>query len=330
MKQSIKPVLNFAFCATLLLLAACTGATSTNTSTRGIAKIYCEESFRNILDQEVEVFEYSYPDASIMVTYAGDNECIDSLMHRAVDLVVTTCDLTPEQHELLAKQGRAHRSRAIAVDAVAVIVNNANDIDELDEADLRSIFEGRAALWGDVFPTKLKRDSINVVLDGSGTGVMNFVKQRYLPKGAKFAGNVFAQRNTEDVFRAVQSHKNAIGFVGVSWINASLDGNTSTLEQRVSSLLNDESPSAIDFTNRIKVLALRGDTAVVARKPYQAYIFNGEYPLTRKVYAIDTSAGGTLDHGFYSFMTGVVGQKIILQTGIVPAAEPVRLVEAVK
>lgn len=336
MSKSINSTPNFALCTSCIVLFACLlmlnacGGQATNTSTKGIAKIYCEESFRNILDQEVEVFEYSYPDASIMVNYAGDNACIDSLMHRAADLVITTRDITPEQHEILAKQGRAHRSRAIAVDAVAIIVNNANDIEELSEDDLREIFDGRAKRWGDVFPTTLKRDSISVVLDGSGTGVMNFVKERYVPQGGKFAANVYAQRSTEDVFRAVQTRKNAIGFVGVSWINASLDSNATTIEQRVSSLINDDAPSAIDFTNRIKVMPLRGDSSVVARKPYQAYIFNGEYPLTRKVYAIDASAGGTLDHGFYSFLTGVVGQKIILQTGIVPAAEPVRLVEAVK
>lgn len=323
-------ILTAALAALLAALLAACGGTATNTSTKGLAKIYCEESFRNILDQEVEVFEYSYPDASIMVNYGSDNAIIDSLMHRAADLVIATRDLTDEQRDLLEKQGRAHRSRAIAVDAVAIIVNNDNDIDELSEEDLREIFDGRAKRWGDVFPTKLKRDSINVVLDGSGTGVMNFVRQRYLPQGAKFGANVYAQHSTDDVFRAVQTHRNAIGFVGVSWINASLDSNATTIERRVSTLLNDSTPSDIRFTDRIKVMPLRGDSSVVARKPYQAYIFNGEYPLTRQVYAIDASAGGTLDHGFYSFLTGVVGQKIILQTGIVPAAEPVRLVETVK
>ena len=322
-----KITLTLAIAIAAMLCNSC-GSKPTNTSTKGIAKIYCEESFRNILDQEVEVFEYSYPDASIMVSYSSENASIDSLMHRATDMIVTTRDLTAEQHEILQKQGRAHRSRVIAVDAIAVIVNNDNDIDELTVSELGEICRGESVYWGEVFPTRLKRDSIKVVFDGTGSGVMNYVKAQFM-NGKSFGPHVFAQRSTEDVFRAVQSHRNAIGLVGVSWINGNLSSNAQTMEERLASI-KDNTPSNIDFTNRIKVMAIRPDTAITARKPYQAYIYSGEYPLTRKVYAIDASAGGTLDHGFYSFLTGVIGQKIILQTGVVPAAEPVRLVETVK
>ncbi len=314
-------------CTSVMLLTSCTG-TPTNTSTKGIAKIYCEESFRNILDQEVEVFEYSYPDASIMVNYASENATIDSLMHRGTDLAVTTRDLTDEQHELLQKQGRAHRSRVIAVDAIAVIANNDNNIEELTVGELGEICRGEAVYWGDVYPTRFKRDSIQVVFDGSGSGVMNYVKSQFM-NGNKFGPHVFAQRSTEDVFRAVQTHRNALGLVGVSWIASNMNGNVTTMEERIASI-KDTTPSNIDFTNRIKVIALRADSVITARKPYQAYIYSGEYPLTRKIYAIDASAGGTLDHGFFSFLTGVIGQKIILQTGVVPAAEPVRVVETVR
>ena len=80
-----------------LLLTACDKKQSTNTSTSGIAKIACDESFRNILDQEVEVFEYSYPDASIMPAYMDEAAALDSLLHQKVDLIITSRDLTDAQ-----------------------------------------------------------------------------------------------------------------------------------------------------------------------------------------------------------------------------------------
>ena len=43
--------------------------------------------------------------------------------------------------------------------------------------------------------------------------------------------------------------------------------------------------------------------------------------------AIDASPVGSPDHDFFAFLTGVIGQKIILQTGIVPASVPIRVVE---
>ena len=319
----------FVLASLLLVLTACHGGETTNTSTTGMAKIACDESFRNILDQEIEVFEYSYPDANIMPAYMDEAAALDSLLHKQVDLIITSRDLTDEQRDILSKQGRAYRSRKIAVDAVAIIVNKQNDIDELSMSDLRDIFSGKLVRWGEVFPTKLKRDSVMVVFDGSGSGVMHYMKDKFL-NGGSFGPNVFAQHSTDDVFRAVQAHKNAIGFIGVSWITADLKSNAITMEERILDLKNNNDVSVIDFTDRIKVMKVRADDKPQGCKPYQAYINDGSYPLFRTIWAIDASAGGTLDHGFYSFLTGVIGQKIILQTGILPAAEPVRYVETVK
>ncbi len=314
-----------------LIVMACDQQKATNTSTSGIAKISCDESFRNILDQEVEVFEYSYPDASIMVNYTDEASALDSLMRRQVDLIITSRDLNDQQRDVLQKQGRAHRSRKIAVDAIAVIVNTANDIDELSMAELKEVFTGKSRKWGDLFPTTLKRDSIKIVLDQSGSGIVHYLKEKFT-EGRDFGNtiSVYAQNSSEDVFKTVMGNKNAIGFVGVSWITADMKATEKTMEQRIDELKNKNEVSAIDFTDKIKVLAIRADDQITARKPYQAYINTGEYPLFREIWAIDASAGGTLDHGFFSFLTGVIGQKIILQTGILPAAEPVRYVEAVK
>lgn len=317
--------------ALFVLAVACKQNTATNTSTSGIAKISCDESFRNILDQEVEVFEYSYPDASIMVNYTDEASALDSLMRRQVDLIITSRDLNDQQRDVLQKQGRAHRSRKIAVDAIAVIVNTANDIDELSMAELKEVFTGKSRKWGDLFPTTLKRDSIKIVLDQSGSGIVHYLKEKFT-EGRDFGNtiSVYAQNSSEDVFKTVMGNKNAIGFVGVSWITADMKATEKTMEQRIDELKNKNEVSVIDFTDKIKVLAIRADDQITARKPYQAYINTGEYPLFREIWAIDASAGGTLDHGFFSFLTGVIGQKIILQTGILPAAEPVRYVEAVK
>ncbi len=313
-----------------ILFAGCKGS-PTNTSTKGIAKIACDESFRNILDQEIQIFEYSYPDASIMPFYMDEASALDSLLHKRYDLIITTRDLTEQQREILKGQKRAFRSRKIAVDAVAVIVNNANDIEELSVDDLQDIFSGKSRRWGDVFPTNLKRDSIKIVFDQSGSGIVHYIKEKFT--GGRDFGNtisVYAQNSSEDVFKAVMNNKNAIGFVGVSWITADMKASELTIEQRIDDLKNKNEVSVIDFTDRIKVLPIRATDQITARKPYQAYINTGEYPLFRTIWAIDASAGGTLDHGFYSFLTGAIGQKIILQTGILPAAEPVRYVETVR
>ena len=44
------------------------------------------------------------------------------------------------------------------------------------------------------------------------------------------------------------------------------------------------------------------------------------------MYMITTGVNGSLSHGFYSFVTGTIGQKIIQRTGILPARVQPRMV----
>jgi len=309
----------------VLLLCAC-GKNPKSTSTRGLARIMCEESFQSVLEQEIAVFEYQYPEASIMPEYINEHDALDSLFHNKVDLIIISHDLTREQKESLKKLGRGYRTKMIAVDAVAIIVNKQNDIAELSMDDLRDIFTGKVKRWGEVFPTKLKNDTIKVMFDGSGTGVVHYMKEKFL-NGGKFGPNVYARGSSQDVFDAVEQYKNVIGFIGVSWITSDLKSAEIPIAQKYEELKTKNEVSVIDFTDRIKVMPVRGDDQVQGVKPYQAHINSGDYPLVRTIWAIDASYNGMLDHGFFTFLTGVIGQKIILQTGILPAAEPVRYVE---
>ena len=315
--------------ALVLMLTSCGNKLPKSTSTRGIAKILCDESFQSVLEQEIAVFEYQYPEASIMPEYINEHDAIDSLFHNKVDLIIISHDLTPEQKKSLKKLGRAFRTKMIAVDAVAIIVNKANDIDELSMEDLREIFSGKVKRWGEVYPTKLKNDTIKVMFDGSGTGVVHYIKDKFL-NGGQFGPNVYARGTSTDVFEAVEQYKNVIGFIGVSWITSDLKSAEIPIEQKYEELKTKNEVSVIDFTDRIKVMPVRGDDQIQGVKPYQAHINSGDYPLVRTIWAVDASYSGMLDHGFFTFLTGVIGQKIILQTGILPAAEPVRTVEVVQ
>ena len=120
----------------------------------------------------------------------------------------------------------------------------------------------------------------------------------------------------------------SIGVIGVSWITAdmqSADTKNRSMQEKVDALQKNDT-SAIDFSERIKVLKIRRDNNPNAYKPYQLYIYEGSYPLYRSIYVTTTSPNGSLAHGFYSFLTGFIGQKIILGTGVMPAVVHPRMV----
>ncbi len=80
---------------------------------------------------------------------------------------------------------------------------------------------------------------------------------------------------------------------------------------------------ASELTTEVNIIKVsnpteKNDFSPIGYKPYQAYIYSGEYPLYRKVYMISSASNSTVLHSFYTFITGFAGQKIITKTGILP------------
>ena len=85
----------------------------------------------------------------------------------------------------------------------------------------------------------------------------------------------------------------------------------------------------LSFREEIRVMAVSAEdvaTPANSYKPYQAYLFYGNYPLARSIYALLNDPRSGLPWGFASFMTSDKGQRIILKSGLVPATQPVRIV----
>lgn len=310
-------------CITITSCSGCSGSGDGH-GTGDLGKIICDESFKNILDEEIQVFEFQYKGASIIPRYMDESSAMDSLLDEKVNLIISYRDLTERQKEILRRQNRAYRSKMIAVDAIAIIVNTENDIDFLSMNDIKDILTGKSTMWGQVYPTKLKNDSIIVVFDQNGSGVVHYMKDKF-NDGKDLPIKYYAQGSSQAVFDIVENTKNAIGFIGVSWVTDDMKSSAKTIEERYAELDNTGTTEA-SFTDKIKVLGVREEDVLKDYKPYQRYIYDGSYPLTRKIFAIDASGLYSTDHKFFVFITGTIGQKIILQTGISPGNVPVRIV----
>ena len=117
----------------------------------------------------------------------------------------------------------------------------------------------------------------------------------------------------------MEHDRDAIGVLGVSWITSDMDSADLSREELAKSILSDDPVQGATLTQRVKVLKVYRPGQAQAYKPYQQYIFDGSYPLFRQVYMITTASSSNVGGGFYSFVTGPIGQKIIMKTGILPA-----------
>lgn len=288
-----------------------------NSHTTGTTTMVCDNTFENIMAQEIDVFEYQYPDAHILVRYATQAEAFDSLMSLNTKTIVASRDVTKQEREILKNKRRTVRSTKIAVDAVALIVNPANPVGKLTLKEVADILSGESRQWNDIWPTD-DLGEISVIFDDKASSLVTYMRDSLL-NGGELGPNVYAQGSIPDVFRTVMENKNAIGVLGVSWITSDMSSADISKEDLAQSVLNDEPVEGATLTDKVKVLSIYREGEARAYKPYQENIFNGTYPLFRQIYMITTGASGSLAGGFYAFVTGDIGQKIIMKTGILPA-----------
>ncbi|MBO5456474.1 MAG: substrate-binding domain-containing protein [Muribaculaceae bacterium] len=289
-----------------------------------LAKIACDESFENIMEQEIDVYEYIYPKEDVLAYYVPENAAIDSIMAMGgVKAAVITRPLTDQEVSFLRSNKKVVHQQRIAVDALALIVNPANPVEILSRKDIAEILSGEVTRWDQVEPCKL--GDIDVIFDHQGSSTVKYMRDSIL-NGKPFGPNVSAVKTNPDVFKAVAENKNAMGIIGVSWVASDMSGKDKTVEELAQAVEKSDT-TTMDFNSDVKVLKVRGNDVVQAYKPYQAYIFDGSYPLYRSVYMVTTSPGGTVTHRFYSFVTGFQGQKIIQMTGILPATVRPRMVQ---
>lgn len=306
---------------------------------KGTATIFCDDGFKNILNEEIDVFEYSYPGGSIIPFYVDEQSAIDTLLADATQAIIVTHELTKEQIEYMKdKWKRVVRTKPIAVDAVALITNKDNQLTSLSMQEIGDIMNGKITRWSEIpgnetAPGDTAR--IKIVFDNAGSSTVSYMRDKFLPKGAKISDNknAFAQNNNAAVFDVVKKEKNALGIISVSWLGDDLSlAKDVPVDKRYEDYKNQQDTIATNLTTEVNILKVRNpnkknDFDPTAYKPYQVYINSGEYPLFRKVYMISTASNHTVMYSFYTFITGFAGQKIISRTGILPYNVSARVVE---
>lgn len=333
MKTPLKITTIMAGMAVMVLSFSCTPIKKGEYAS-GSGTVFCDDGFKNILEEEIEVFEYTYPQSSIIPIFVSQQEAIDTLLADGTQCIVVTKELTKEQIKYMrSKYKRVVRQQPIAVDAVALITNKDNPVDALSMDEISQILNGKITKWSQLAANDTT--DIKIVFDNAGSSTVSYLKDKFLPEGKNISEvtNAYAQKNNAEVFDIVKKDKGALGVISVSWLGEDLQvAKQVPLDQRMEIYQNENDTIRTNLTTEVKILKVsnpteENDYSVVAYSPYQKYIYTGEYPLVRKVYMISTASNSTVMHSFYVYVTGFVGQKIISKTGILPYTNNPRVVQ---
>lgn len=259
-----------------------------DTMISGTIDISVDETYQPVINEQLKVFDSSFPDAHINVHYKPESECLEDFMSGKAKLILVTRDLLPEEKKSLEDNKVVTTSMAIAKDAIAVIINNGNSDTVFSRAKIEGILTG-----------EYLAKQYTVVFDNQGSSTLRYMLDSLIP-GRKLSPKVYAAKGNDSVIRYVAEHPGAVGFISVSHVS------------------DYDDPEGIAFINDVKVAAVYNDSLEKTYKPYQAYIAPEWYPLTRRLYYIHGDTYGGLAAGFAKFLAKDRGQLIFKQSRLFP------------
>jgi phosphate transport system substrate-binding protein len=282
-----------------------------DTTTSGNVTLASDETLQPFTDAEKDTFMGLYRYANITMKHQSEAACFSDLVKDSVKVILATRKLNAQEEAYFKSRNLFPVTTKVAIDALALVVNKDNPDSLIKMSQLMDILSGKTSTWKQFNPSSTLGD-ITFVFDNNGSSNVRYLRDSVM-KGQALPEYCFAAKSNPDVIRYVESHKNAIGVIGVAWISDFKD------------------PAANQFLSRIKVL----DVATSANpvypddyyKPYQAYIALQQYPLVREVYMINREGRAGLGTGFVSFVAGDQGQRIVRMSGLLPATMPVRLIQ---
>ncbi len=303
----------FLFCCAVLsmVLVSCGNQKKGDGETlySGNIKIAVDESFKPIIEEELQVYRALTPEANVTPIYCSEVEAINLLLKDSVRLVIANRRLTEKEVASFHARKFFPQSIRMAVSGIALITNLENTDSVLTVGQFRNILTGKITEWRDLYPQS-KRGKMQVVFDNPNSGLIHYAIDS-ICEGEKLASTLTALKSNEEVIRYVSQTPDALGVIGANWIG------------------NDSDTTRLSFNKSVRVMGVSNSghaTVANSFKPYQAYLALKQYPLTHDVFILVNDPKNGLPTGLMTFLTGDRGQRIILKSGLVPATQPVRLV----
>ena len=279
------------------IFSACGGEkTDPNQDTRnkGTINISADESFKPVIDAQVQVYESDYPDVKLNVHYKPEADCLKDLAMDSVRMIIVTRRIDENEKGFIQDSLKVSiEQMMMAYDAIAVIVNPDAEISRFTMTDIRQILQGRF------------KENLIPVFDGlKATSTVRFIVDSVL-RGDSLTHKAMAAKSSEEVIDYVSKNSDAVGFIGVSWI-----GNKDDAQQQ-------------SFLTKVRLAEIecKGLPNQYVQ-PIQVNIYNGLYPMTRELVFILKESYKGLGHGFSTFMTSERGQLIFRRAYLAPGYMP--------
>ena len=268
----------------------------TDTYTSGSLKVVSDESFAPIIDQEIYIFKNDNPKANPILSYNSEKDIVNQLLKDSIEMAFLSRDLTNDERTVLTQHNQYAEVSKFAVDAVAIIVNQAVADTAISVDEIKKMLHGESGT------------DRSIVFDNPNSSLVRYLKDLTGAKNFNLK-NIYALKSNKEVIKYVASNPKAIGIIGFSWID-------------------DPDADYADAAKNVKILAVGDSTnkqgVMQYFRPSQTTLFLKQYPLKRSLYVVNCTGRKGLGAGLELFIKGDKGQRIILRSGLLPFIIPGR------
>ncbi len=278
----------------VLILTACgspaSAHSSSDTSQNTIEDIG-SDTIVNLALAWAEAYQQVNPAVRISVSGGGTGTGMAALINGTTDIANASRKIKDEEKQNAQKNGVEPYEIEIARDAIGVVVNPENPVQQLTLQQVSDIYSGKITNWKDVGG----EDRPIVLLSReSNSGTHVFFLEQVVRLGNSKDKTLFSQDtlllpSSEGIIAEVRQNPNAIGYDGLGYI-----------------------------TPDVKTLGIApkggGDYVI----PSSATVINGKYPIARPLFMYTNGAPQGDVKTYLDWILSPDGQSIVSDLGFVP------------
>jgi phosphate transport system substrate-binding protein len=190
------------------------------------------------------------PNVVIQVSGGGSGTGIAALLNGTTDICEASRDMKEKEYKMAEEKGLKPYRISVALDGIAVFLNDKNPIGELTIPQLKGIYTGAITNWKEV-----GGEDAHIIIYGreNNSGTYAFFKEHVLNE-EDYSEYTQTLPGTAAVVNAVAKDPNGIGYGGIAWGTG------------------------------VKYAAVKVDDKAKAIVPNLESVSNGAYPISRELY----------------------------------------------
>ncbi len=194
-----------------LIMALCF---TTNTVWAGNVEIKGSTTVLPIAQKVAEAYMKEHPDVDITISGGGSGNGIKALIDGSTDIADSSRFIKDKEVKLAVENGRYPVPFAVAYDCIVPVVHPSNSVENITMEQLKDVYMGKVKNWKEIGgPDR----PVVVISRDTSSGTYEVWHTKVLEKERVFPGALL-QASNGAVVQAVSNNKNAIGYIGLGYL----------------------------------------------------------------------------------------------------------------